>query len=157
MRAPRACIASSGAAGVAELERRGSVGARSAQLELNDLQLIKIRQPTLTSRILRRWIGGKVLIRRGGSLPSTASGGGPQTAVSSTSAPEPTPSACAAIPGRQPLAQISRVLAFSSSRLSFQSVKHFCRSSLMSSAPGKSEYLENKAAMVVSCCGPGSP
>ena len=31
MRAPRACIASSGAAGVAELERRGSVGDRSGR------------------------------------------------------------------------------------------------------------------------------
>ena len=75
-------------------------------------------------------------------------------AVSSTSAPEQHHPP-AAIPGRQPLAQISRVLAFSSSR-SASKASGTCRSSLMSSAPGKSEYLENKAAMVVSC-GPGSP
>ena len=72
------------------------------------------------------------------SLGSRRPHHGFQLSPSSTSAPDPTPSAAGSWPGRQPLRQISCVFLLSSSRESPHRVRHFCKSSRMSSAPGKS-------------------
>ena len=67
------------------------------------------------------------------------------------------------LPQRQTAAQAAnhspRFHASSGSthRESPHSVRHFCRSSRISSAPGKSAYRENNAAIVVNCCGPVRP